>query len=203
MNARLVLTLAWSAIGLAGGIFLVSSEADEVRAGGRLVVVPRVTDGDGVFRGYEVLRGRGLKMTIPARFSVTSLCMPVAETQNPRAGARVHRGASVKVSGPRCTRGSPAMPVPPPPSVVVPDMTGATLTAASKWAERASLLWQAVDLPPLRPSGRRRLLDNYVVAAQGPAAGSVAAPGTLLELRGERRPSAWAMTSLMPYRDLG
>jgi beta-lactam-binding protein with PASTA domain len=149
----------------------------------RQVVVPDVSGRLTVLRAYRVLRRRGLRVAIPASFSVASLCMPWADRQSPPAGKRVRRGAVVRLSGLRCALASPGTPVPTPPPVVVPDFTGDSVSAAVHWAEAAHLDWEATDLAPLRPSWQMHLFDNYVVTSQDPAAGSTASAGTSLHLR--------------------
>lgn len=89
----------------------------------------------------------------------------------------------MKLTGLRCALASPGTPVPPPPPVVVPDFGGDSLSSAVHWAEASGLSWEAIGLPPLRPSWRMRLFDNYIVTSQEPAAGSTAIAGTPLELR--------------------
>lgn len=153
----------------------------------RKVTVPDVSGGPGILVAYRRLRNRGLRAAIPSSFSVASLCMPSAGAQSPRARARVRRGTVVSLSGLRCALASPGMPVPPPPSVVVPELIGTSLSSAVSWAEAAGLAWQVDELAPLEPSWQMELFDNYVVRAQRPAAGSTATAGMALELGADRR----------------
>jgi hypothetical protein len=90
--------------------------------------------------------------------------------------------------------GSPGVPVPPPPPTTVPDFSGQSVSVAVEWANGASVLWSALDLPALRPSSRPQLLDNYLVSGQNPPPGSVVNPAaqglTLTAREAELAPQA-------------
>jgi len=146
------------------------------------VAVPKVTEGASVTRAYAKLRYHGLRVAIPVSFSVASLCLPSAYAQVPRAGARVPPGTVVRLTELRCALASPGAPVPAPPPVVVPDLTNGSVTSAVDWADTSGLHWETGELAPLRPSWRMRLLDNYIVTAQDPTAGSTATSGVSLKL---------------------
>jgi len=146
------------------------------------VAVPKVTEGASVIRAYTKLRYHGLRVAIPASFSVAALCLSSAYAQVPRAGAMVPRGTVVKLTELRCALASPGTPVPAPPPVTVPDLTTGSLTSAVDWADTSGLFWETRDLAPLGPSWRMRLFDNYTVTAQDPTAGSTVTPGVSLEL---------------------
>lgn len=151
------------------------------------VVVPDVTEGDSIIRAYARLRYHSLRVAIPVSFSAASLCLPSAYVQRPRAGARVARGAVVRLTDLRCALASPVAPVPTPPPVVVPDLTMSPVASAMAWTEASGLFWETGELAPLKPSWRMRLFDNYIVTAQNPSAGSTASQGTALKLTAEAR----------------
>ncbi|MEA2297510.1 MAG: hypothetical protein QOF77_446 [Solirubrobacteraceae bacterium] len=160
------------ALGLVGGAPGASGRA----AGGRSVVVPRVTGSYDLLHAYRRLHRAGLAMSILKPFSLSSLCLPSPHDQSPAPGARVAAGATVSVRWLACALGSPAGGQAP---VVVPDLTGQSARAAVAGAERAGLYWQLDRLAPLAGgSSRPELLDNYVVTDQVPAAGSMLARGT-------------------------
>ncbi len=141
---------------------------------GRWVAVPRVAGRDDVIAAYARLRRAGLRTAIPASFSIGSLCRPSAGTQAPAAGARVASGATVVLRQLRCPVGSPGGGYG---QAVVPNLVGRSVSAAVRWAEAAGLYWQLDRAPPLRSSVRPALLDNYVVTAQLPVAGTLLARG--------------------------
>jgi beta-lactam-binding protein with PASTA domain len=138
------------------------------------VTVPRVAGTADVTVAYARLRRAGLRTAIPRPFAIGSLCRPSARSQSPAPGARVPAGTTVVLRRLRCPLGSPAGGYE---QALVPNVTGATASTAVRRAEAAGLYWQLSRLPPLRPSRRRSLLDNYVVTAQSPAAGTVLARG--------------------------
>jgi hypothetical protein len=125
---------------------------------------------------YARLHRAGLRMAVPQAFSTRSLCLSTARAQTPAAGARVLRGATVTVRRLTCYVGSPAGGYQR--TAVVPDLRGRSAGSAVAWAERNQLYWELDRLPPLRPSGRPGLLENYVVTGQQPAPGSLLARGT-------------------------
>ena len=133
------------------------------------VVVPGVSGTADILTAYDRLHRAGLAVAIPRRSSLSSLCLPRAGAQTPRAGARVARGTAVTVSPLACRLGSPAGDGQP---AVVPDFRGHLASRATSWAATHALYWEVDRAPPLRPSRRARLLDNYVVIRQSPAAGS-------------------------------
>ncbi len=160
--------------GLAGSA--VPAPAAAARPAASTVVVPRVTRTLGLVAAYARLHRAGLRMAVPEAFSLRSLCLPTARAQRPAAGVRVPRGAAVTVRQLTCFLGSPVGGDQR--AAVVPDLRGRPASAAVAWAERNQLYWELDRLPPLRPSTRPGLLDNYVVTDQRPAAGSLLARGT-------------------------
>jgi len=140
------------------------------------VVVPRVTGTYSLTDAYRRLHRAGLRMAIPQSFSLRALCLPTARTQQPAAGARVLRGATVTVRQLTCYLGSPAGGYQR--AAVVPDLRGRSAASAVRWAEQNQLYWELDRLPALRPSSRPGLLDNYVVTDQRPSAGSLLTRGT-------------------------
>jgi hypothetical protein len=145
------------------------------RATHRLVRVPRVTARWTLPQSYRRLRRHGLRMAVPRPFALGSLYTPGAQVQSPPAGKRVPRGTTVRLRGIRGAVGTPGIPIPPPPLATVPDLGGQPLSAAVEWASGADVLWSA-ELPPLRPSRRPELLDNYLVSGEDPPAGTVIDP---------------------------
>ena len=71
------------------------------------VRVPDVSHGETVFTAYERLRQRGLRVSIPRRFSLAALCLPGPGAQMPRPGATVARGRVVRLTRLGCAVGSP------------------------------------------------------------------------------------------------
>lgn len=154
---------------------------------GKKVRVPDVSHGATVLSAYEALRERGLRVAIPRRFTIAGLCLTVPHGQLPRPGARVRKGRVVKLTGLGCELGSPGV-LESPQAIEMPDLTGISLALAIEWATSRDLYWEAADLPPLRPSWRLYLLDNYLVTSQSLAPGSTAQEDDSLRLTAERRP---------------
>jgi hypothetical protein len=140
------------------------------------VVVPRVTGTDDLISAYSRLHRAGLRMAIPQPFSLRSLCLPTARTQTPAAGTHVARWSTVTVHELTCFLGSPSGGYQR--AAVVPDFRGRPASSAVAWAGRNQLYWELDRLPALRSSSRAELLDNYVVTAEAPQAGSLLARGT-------------------------
>jgi len=134
----------------------------------RLVTVPLVTQ-TSVIEAYERLHRAGLLVAIRNGFTAASLYAPGAARQVPRSGRRVPAGSVVSIGTSFGPIGSPAVSGA---SAVVPDFAGRTVTAAVTWAGQAGLFWEVRNVPPLPPSGRAHLFDNYVVVRQQPAAGA-------------------------------
>jgi hypothetical protein len=137
--------------------------------------VPQVTGHD-LATAYSRLHAAGLRVSYPNAFSDGGLseCLPTVKTEEPAAGKTVRVGATVSLSPfpVRCGVGSPAVPVGPLPSAVVPSFAGQTILAASRWAENHQLLWEADKIPPLHSGDAPQLLSNYTVSHQHPEAGA-------------------------------
>lgn len=132
---------------------------------------------------YGHLRRAGLTVAFPSiTLGGVSLCWPQVAAQSPGPGSHVARGSTVTLKlTSRCGLASPAVPVPLPAPVVVPDFVAQPVAATRLWADRQGLYWQA-RFPALKAGTTRHLLDNFVVLKQRPRPGSklslgVAGPG--------------------------
>ena len=115
-------------------------------AGPRRVVVAPVTTLD-LDVAYARLHRVGLRVSYRHSFSVgtaLNICEPTIVRQSPGAGRTVSTGTVVELSAqpPRCSVGSPGVPVGRLPSATVPDFAGQPITDAAAWAERHELFWQ-------------------------------------------------------------
>lgn len=148
---------------------------------GAPVVVPSATNLN-LDAAYARLHRAGLRVSYRRSFSAGSaldICWPTIERQSTRAGQKVSEGAVVELFAqpPQCSVGSPGVPVGRLPSAKVPNFVGQPISDAAAWAQRHDLYWQTDQLPPLEAGDVPRLLDNYRVTGQQPAAGRVLAFG--------------------------
>jgi hypothetical protein len=131
------------------------------------VVVPKVRS---VRFPFGRLRDRGLRVAIPSTMHFYPTSSPMVMGQAPRAGTRVKWGSVVTL---RVVDGPIGLPIGPRklPVYRVPDFRGKPLADAVAWTQDKWVYWET-DLPPLPPSGAKRLFDAYVVTSQRPVAGS-------------------------------
>jgi beta-lactam-binding protein with PASTA domain len=159
----------------------VGAVAGQARTAPRTVVVPTViskrngiTSADLLPKAYARLRGAGLRVSIPARETVTDVgCWPAVAGQSPRGGARVRARSVVALrSGViPCPLPRPDVPAGPAPSFTVPSFVGHTAALAIAWASSNHLHWR-VSLGSLRGGSAATLPANFRVTKQEPAAGS-------------------------------
>lgn len=145
-------------------------------------VVTRVPDvqGQTPAAAYTLLRARGLRVAIPVGWTEDPMVRAAVWMQYPPAGTRVARGAAVTVVVGGGPVGSPAV-GPEIPTAVVPALVGGTVEAARQWAGATGQLIQPT-FAPLPPSATGATLeDDYVVAAQSPAAGTPTAFGVPID----------------------
>jgi len=150
------------------------------------VTVPKVTGEDPV-RAYALLHQAGLRVSTggtlnyglwlrsPAEASVIGGFQPGAGVteQTPKPGQSVARNSVVVIRA-DSLRGDRRIFNCDPYPVRVPDLVGQTVGYISEHEGCFSI--KAKNLPPLHAASGPRLLDNYVVTKQSPAAGEAIAP---------------------------
>jgi hypothetical protein len=169
--SRLLAAAALAFAGCGGSsVAIVCAEASTgPRHVGR-VAVPGVS-GEDMLTAYETLQGAGLRVSIPGLATIAP-STSFAGTTTPAAGRLVPRNTTVTIRAKQVFLGvaSPAVPFPLP-SAVVPNFSGAHVSAAAAWAESHDLFWVAT-LPPLIAGDAATLLANYRVVKQAPRAGA-------------------------------
>jgi beta-lactam-binding protein with PASTA domain len=132
------------------------------------VTVPRVQD-KCVVKAYEQLHDLELRVEIEGRFAVASTYCPGVAGQAPKAGTKVDAGSVVKLDPGFGLHG--LLVVTEPDRVVVPDVIGARLDAATRRLESLGLAWMTRRLPPLPASDAPTLLAAYKVTKMEPGPG--------------------------------
>lgn len=146
---------------------------------------------------YGHLRRAGLTVTTPSfTLGGVGLCWPRIAAQSPGPGTHVGRGSTVvlRLKSGGCALGSPAVPEPFPPPVVVPDFVAEPVAATRRWAGHHDLYWLA-RLPALKVGTTRHVLDNFVVLKQRPRAGSMLSLGVAGPKQGSFRPTPLDITA--------
>ena len=139
--------------------------------------VPPVTQ-MAVQEAYRKLRAVGLRVAIPRQFAYRMTSPPLVTAQMPEEGSKVPAGSAVTLT---LGRGPTASPVLTKAKVTVPDLIDMTATEATNRLLGLGLRFHIAKLPPLEPSGKPQLLDNFRVVAQTVEPGAV--------VTGNRRPS--------------
>lgn len=166
----------------AGTLVLATRDGDEEAA--RMLTVPKVTETD-VIHAYELVRAAGFRAGVHNRFSVASLCVPIASEQLPPFGAPMPDDGVVTISPGGCPLGSPSVRRPMP-SATAPDFAGERASDVVAWAKRAGMFWAVRDAPTLTAGSEPHLLDNYRVVRQSPSAGARLRPGVFVRSGGSR-----------------
>lgn len=131
-----------------------------------------------LWKAYGHLRRAGFSVAFPGfKLGTLSGCWPRVIGQHPMPGSPVVRGRTVTllIVG-RCGVGSPAVPLPLPAPVLVPDFLAEPVAVTRRWATRHDLYWQA-RLPAIEFGTTRRVLDNFFVLKQRPRPGSELSSG--------------------------
>lgn len=142
------------------------------------VTVPLRAQQTDIVDAYDILHRLGLRVELTRQTAVSSLIEPTVKL-SPRAGARVPRARTVKITPEHGPIGSPAV-LKSHPHYRVPDFTGRTASAAIGWAERHDMFWAIPKLPTLRASDAPHLFDAYRVVAQQPKPGGTIVQGVMI-----------------------
>jgi serine/threonine-protein kinase len=143
----------------------------------RRVAVPTVTH-MAVQEAYRKLRAVGLRVAIPRQFAYRMTSPPLVTAQMPEDGAMVPAGSAVTLTLGRGPTGGPVLTKA---KVTVPELIDMTASEATNRLLSLGLRFHIAKVPPLEPSFKPQLLDNYRVVAQTVEPGAV--------VSGNRRPS--------------
>jgi PASTA domain len=150
-------------IAIVGALCLVVSGSS---AAGQ-AVVPDVV-GLNVDSAYDDLRDAGFAVQIDEAIAMDA----VVVHQSSRPGSKGHAGSPVVLDLDVRYMGGRLPPGPTGPTRPMPRLVGKPLPDAVQTLQALGLLWSVAALPPLPPSMRPRLFDNYRVSAQTPAPGT-------------------------------
>jgi beta-lactam-binding protein with PASTA domain len=138
------------------------------------VTVPARAAQANIIEAYEILHRLGLSIETSQDICMWSLEVP-SVSLNPKAGTRVHRGATIEIiprSGPL---GSPDVVAEA--KVRVPNFIGGGLVQAVTWADRHNIYWATPRLPILHSATESSLFGAYQVVNERPSPGSLIGEG--------------------------
>ncbi len=171
-----MLTIKWSGIAAFATAVLVLAGCGSSHK--TSVTVPLRAGETSIVGAYDLLHSLGLRVTLTQETAVTSLYEPSAKL-SPRAGTRVTRGSTVRITPSGGPMGSPTV-LKSNPRYRVPNFTGRTADAAIAWAEAHSMFWAIPKLPALRASNAPHLFAAYRVVAQQPKPGGAIVQGVMV-----------------------
>lgn len=168
-HARLLVCSAAVAVALLAGCG--SSHKSYVR-------VPLRAQQTNIVGAYDLLHRLGFRVKLTRQTAISSLREPSAEL-SPRAGTRVARGSTIRITPTGGPIASPAV-LKSNPRYRVPDFTGEPASAAIRWADDHRMFWSIPSLPVLQASDAPHLFDAYRVVAQQPKPGETIAQGVMV-----------------------
>ncbi len=158
---------------------LMLAAGGEAAARSHAVRVPAVQGS--LSRAYTRLHAAGLLVTIPRRFTWSSLKAVEVKRADPVPGTRVKRGSVVRLAISCCVgvRRQPKRTVA---AALVPNLLGYRMSTAEGWARQRRQQFVAA-LGPLHAGAAPQLTENYRIVSQSPAAGRSLSSGGTLRVR--------------------
>jgi hypothetical protein len=144
----------------------------------RYTIVPLRAQQTDLVDSYDILHRRGLRVELTRQTAITSLIEPTVKL-SPRAGSRVLRGSTVRITPEHGPIGSPAV-LKSNPHYRVPNFAGQLASVAIRWAEGHDMFWAIPELPALPASDAPHLFDAYRIEAQAPTPGNVIVQGVMV-----------------------